>query len=227
MDLIQFSEQLWLIFIAFVTKKKFEALWEAGYWIELTDSKSNFFEVLRTSNIEAPIFFRQKKVLNGMSSDHTFKDSNGVTITMCDRPFVAILPKQIKEGDEIVIKGRIKENAKKFSVNFTLDCGENIAYHFGTDFTDETVKHNYKTQGQWNEPASIEQNTWTNGPGHGFVLTFFFDDNEFVVYSGDEFRNFQYRYQYQFDIRDIKSVQVWDDVDYINEIIFRYKSKKL
>lgn len=60
-------------------------------------------------------------------------------------------------------------------------------------------------------------------PGHEFVLTFHFDDSEFLVYSDDENRCFQYRFGYKFDIRDIKSVQVWDDVDSVDEIIFRYK----
>lgn len=59
--------------------------------------------------------------------------------------------------------------------------------------------------------------------GHEFVLTFHFDDSEFLVYSDDENRCFQYRFAYKFDIRDIKSVQVWDDVDSVDEIIFRYK----
>lgn len=160
-----------------------------------------------------------------MSFVHEFKDSNGKVITMSDRPFVAFLPQQIKECDEIVIKGKIKDIAKVFSINFTLDCGKNVAYHFETNFIDNTVKQNYKTNGEWDKSESIEENTWTNGPGHNFVLTFMFDDNEFLVYSEDEFRNFQYRFPYQYDIRDIKTVQVWDDVEYINEIIFRYKSK--
>lgn len=59
--------------------------------------------------------------------------------------------------------------------------------------------------------------------GQEFVLTFHFDDSEILVYSDDENRCFQYRFAYKFDIGDIKSVQVWDDVDYIKEIIFRYK----
>lgn len=62
--------------------------------------------------------------------------------------------------------------------------------------------------------------------GQEFVLTFHFDDSEFLVYSDDENRCFQYRFEYKFDIRDIKSVQVWDDIDYVDEIIFRYKKNQ-
>lgn len=59
--------------------------------------------------------------------------------------------------------------------------------------------------------------------GQDFVLTFHFDDSEIFVYSDDEDRCFLYTFGYKFDIGDIKSVQVWDDVDYVKEIIFRYK----
>lgn len=157
-----------------------------------------------------------------MVSVHKFKASNGKTVTMSDRPFVACFPKQIKIGDEVILKGKLTDNAKVFSVNFTVDCGENIAYHFKTMFSKNIVVQNFKAGGEWHKPAINDDNTWTDGPGKKFVLTFHFDDNEVLVYSGDEDRSFQYRFEYQFDIGDIKTVQVWDDVDYISEIIFRY-----
>lgn len=59
--------------------------------------------------------------------------------------------------------------------------------------------------------------------GQEFVLTFHFDDNEILVYSDDEDRCFQYKFGHKFDIGDIKSVQVWDDVESVDEIIFRYQ----
>lgn len=55
----------------------------------------------------------------------------------------------------------------RFSVNFTLECCPsplNIAYHFKTNFKDNTVVHNYKTVGDWNQEI-IEENTWIQGPG--------------------------------------------------------------
>lgn len=157
-----------------------------------------------------------------MSFAHKFKASNGKTVTMSDRPFAAILPKHAKIGDEVILKGKLADDAIVFSVNFTVDCGDNIAYHFKTMFNKNTVVQNYKADGKWHKPAINDENTWTDGPGKKFVLTFHFDDNEMLVYSGDENRHFQYKFEYQFDIGDIKAVQVWDDVDYISEIIFRY-----
>lgn len=159
-----------------------------------------------------------------MSSVHWFTDSNGTLESMHDRPFVAILPKRMKIGDEIVLKGKIKSKAKIFSVNLTLDCGLNIAYHFETNFIDDTVIQDYKINGRWNG-EKISENIWIDGPGQKFVLTFYFDDEEILIYTGDEHRNYLYRFAYQFDVGDIKTLQVWDDVDYINEIVFRLKQK--
>lgn len=157
---------------------------------------------------------------------HKFKDSNGKTVYMCDRPFVAIMPKSLEIGDEIVLKGKIKDDAKLFSVNFTLDCGKNIAYHFETNFIDDTVRQDFNIDGRWYLSANSVPNTWIDGPGQGFILTFHFDDSEILVYSDDEFRNIQYRFEYQLDLGDITAIQVWDDVDYISELIFRYRKNK-
>lgn len=59
--------------------------------------------------------------------------------------------------------------------------------------------------------------------GQDFILTFHFTEREIMVYTDDTARCFQYEFEHQFDIADIKSVQVWDDVDYIDEIVFRYQ----
>lgn len=126
-------------------------------------------------------------------------------------------------GDEIVLKGKIKDNAKVFSVNFVKDYN-NIPYHFKTDFDKNVVIQNYKTDGQWREEI-FETNTWIQGAGAEFVIGFYFDSSEFIVYGGDEKENFQYRFPYQFDIGDITSVQAWGDFEYINELTFCYGKK--
>lgn len=76
--------------------------------------------------------------------------------------------------------------------------------------------------GNWNDEI-VEKNSWIQGPGQEFVLTFFFSDDEIVVYTNDVGRGFQYKYSNKFNIDDIRSVEVWGDVEYVNEIIFRYK----
>lgn len=55
----------------------------------------------------------------------------------------------------------------RFSINFTLDeCPDppNVAYHFETRFNNNTVAHNFKTNGNWNSEI-VNENTWIEGTG--------------------------------------------------------------
>lgn len=114
-----------------------------------------------------------------------------------------------------------------FSVNFCLDCCPSpmfVAYHFKTDFESNSVVHNYKTgHGMWQDEL-VEENMWTSGPGSPFVLTFTFTNSDITVYTDDENRCFQYAFTHKFEIDQIKSVQLWDDVEYVEEITFRFKN---
>lgn len=139
--------------------------------------------------------------------------------------FKAILPKPIQIGDEIVLKGKIKNDAKHVSVNFVCKYYDDIAYHFKTNFTSNTVVHNYKEAGRWNSEIT-DENTWIRGLNDEFILTFHFNTTEIAVHTGDEDRSSQYGFKHQYDMKDIDSVQVWGDVDYISEIIFRYSKVK-
>lgn len=59
----------------------------------------------------------------------------------------------------------------RFSINFTLECCPiplNVAYHFKTNFVDNTVTHNYKTVGIWNDEV-VEENTWIQGSGNKII----------------------------------------------------------
>ncbi|XP_055701397.1 uncharacterized protein LOC129800784 [Phlebotomus papatasi] len=146
---------------------------------------------------------------------------------MTERPFCAVLPQQLKFNDEIVLKGKIKDNASVFSVNFCLESSPTpsyIAYHFKTLFRVDRevgVIHNHKNN-SWGEEI-VESNTWIDGPGEEFILTFLFTNRDITVYTDDDNRCFQYKYDHQLDIGDIRTVQIWDDLEYIREVIFRYK----
>ena len=59
--------------------------------------------------------------------------------------------------------------------------------------------------------------------GEEFILTFLFNENGIIVYSGDDGGCFQYKFVPVFDISEIKVIQLWDDIEYIKEIVFRYK----
>lgn len=84
---------------------------------------------------------------------------------------------------------------------------------------------NWRTNGKWGD-ETVEPNTWTDA-GQEFTLTFEFTEEEIMVYSGDgDNEDFITQFSYQSDMGHFASVQVWDDVDYVNEIIFRYHKNK-
>lgn len=53
---------------------------------------------------------------------------------MSSGPAVANIPKPIEIGDEIILKGKIADDAKELSINFTINNEDKIAYHFKTYF---------------------------------------------------------------------------------------------
>lgn len=55
----------------------------------------------------------------------------------------------------------------RFSINFTLDeCPDppDVAYHFETRFNENSVAHNFKTNGNWHSEI-VNENTWIEGTG--------------------------------------------------------------
>lgn len=132
----------------------------------------------------------------------------------------------MRAHDEVILKGKVKNDAKEFFINFPAyplsTPPTNIAYQFKTNFVTNQIAHNYKTNGHWND-EKVEKHTWISGPVQELVLTFSFGDGEIFVYAGDEYRNYQYAFERKFSIDSIRSIEVWGDVEFIDEITFRYK----
>lgn len=57
--------------------------------------------------------------------------------------------------------------------------------------------------------------------GDTFKLEFIFSDEEILVYSDI---GFHYKFELQFDLSEIRSLQIWDDLDYVNELKFVYNN---
>lgn len=148
-----------------------------------------------------------------------FKVSKGKELTMEDR-FMGNVPKPIQIGDEIIIKGKIVDYINQIAFSLIVDHWVNNAYCLATIFKPRNImQHLYQTDGKWHRIAE-SPNTWTDGPGTEFVLTFHFGDTELLVYAGDENRQLLHKFKYQFDIAAIKFVEVF--MCYTREIIFRY-----
>lgn len=134
----------------------------------------------------------------------------------------AEIPKPFRIGDEVVIKGKITNDNRRFiRATFKVD-DNNMPYIFKTIFNTNIVQQGYKRDGKWHKTKGV--NTWTDGLGSEFVLTFHFDEKEILVYDGDEHRRLKYKFEYQFDINVIKSLSL--GMGHVREIKLRYAKAK-
>lgn len=140
------------------------------------------------------------------------------------RPYTAIIPQSISDGDKIILKGLVKQDAYEFSINFatgTSPYPEDITYHFKTILPENTVVENSKKNGDW---MYEQRKEWPGSDGPGFALEFAFNDGYIHTYmvEDEDSRNFISSFEHNSDLNEIDSVQVWGDVDKITELTFRY-----
>lgn len=86
----------------------------------------------------------------------------------------------------------------RFSINFTLDkcpIPSDVAYHFRTSFDNNTVVHNCKTEGVWNEEI-VEVNNWIHEPGivNYSILKYIQRNQLLTTHSNELFCSLQLNY---------------------------------
>ncbi|KAL5293418.1 hypothetical protein ACFFRR_011879 [Megaselia abdita] len=134
-----------------------------------------------------------------------------------------------RPGDSVTLKGILRANAEKFSINFTTtdcDCPENIIYHFKLDFDENTIIENSKENNQWSEDEVVNDNESFENDGSGeFKLQFTFQEdkiNTFIMHESTPSYLTSFSYNGDLTYEKIKYIQVWDDVDKISEILFQF-----
>ncbi|XP_070142769.1 uncharacterized protein [Drosophila kikkawai] len=147
---------------------------------------------------------------------------------MPDVKFLALLPTNANASDRVTsmsVTGTLLQNPQQFSVNFvnSPDCTDNITYHFKVIIPTQTIVENYKRNGEW---SSLHQEKYLNiFDESSFCLEFAFDyDNSTMrVYQGREAgHNFITQYETLFSLSDIQAVQVWGDVQKVNQFSLAY-----
>ncbi|XP_055544849.1 uncharacterized protein LOC129729948 [Wyeomyia smithii] len=179
---------------------------------------------------------------------------------MNERPFTVQFPKKPEIGDEIIVKGKLKPNAKVFSVNFILPlspplrkstsvldsfvtsssssstCCSNgvgtenqsspyIAYHFKTIFKEDgssVVVQNWKNL-VWQQEV-IGPNLWLKDRNRPFGLIFRFHHDTIRVFAEHTHHAPEYEFEYQVPLESIRTVQLWDDVEFVEEVTFRFRN---
>uniref|UniRef100_A0A1Q3FPN1 Galectin n=1 Tax=Culex tarsalis TaxID=7177 RepID=A0A1Q3FPN1_CULTA len=189
-----------------------------------------------------------------------------MTSSSNERPFSAQFPKKPQIGDEVIVKARLKPNAKVFSINFILPtpppvhkslsapafpsestvagqeqgcCGRllgvsknsppYIAYHFKTIFSGEdddegesVVAQNWKNV-VWQREVR-EPNRWLRDRTRPFTLIFRFHHDTIRVFVDHTHQAPEYEYEYQVPLERIRLVELWDDVEFVEEVTFRFKN---
>ncbi|XP_017062500.1 uncharacterized protein LOC108102257 isoform X2 [Drosophila ficusphila] len=147
---------------------------------------------------------------------------------MPDVKFRAVLPTNANASDQVTrlsISGSLPQDPQQFSVNFvnSIDCTDNITYHFKVVIPTQTIIENYKRNGEW---SSLHQEKYLNiFDETSFCLEFAFDYSNSMmrVYQGrDTGHNFITEYETLFSLSDIQAVQVWGDVQKVNQFSLAY-----
>ncbi|XP_058129668.1 galectin-6-like [Anopheles coustani] len=148
--------------------------------------------------------------------------------------FTAKFPRPPKNGDEILIRGKLRENARKFSVNFCLprpagvsdqQSPTYIAYHFKTIYDDDgtsTVVQNWKNV-IWDK-EDIGDNIWHTDRSKVFTVIFRLHEDKIKVFADRIDHLPDYQFPLRLSLDGISTIELWDDVD-VEEISFRYDNK--
>lgn len=139
----------------------------------------------------------------------------------------------------------------RFSINFvnSVNCTDNITYHFKVVVGEQLLIENYKIDGEWSDEHKETQlnvfdgnsdkeikinSSITNGiqsvTNYSFTESTFslefkldYPNSTIFVYQVREMgHNFVTRYETRFGLSEIKSVQVWGDVQKINAFSLNY-----
>ncbi|XP_062554543.1 uncharacterized protein LOC134219721 [Armigeres subalbatus] len=175
---------------------------------------------------------------------------------MNERPFRAQIPRIPEVGDEVIVKGMLKPDARVFSVNFILpqpppvqksesvpsESAVNIsqkcctppvtsvswpyiAYHFKVLFNDDgsrIVVQNWKNVVWQDERRTLSRNF--KDRTKLFSLIFRFHHDTIRVFVDHTHHTPDYEFEYQLPLERIRTVEIWDDVYYVEEVTFRFKN---
>ncbi|XP_050071378.1 uncharacterized protein LOC126559289 [Anopheles maculipalpis] len=155
---------------------------------------------------------------------------------MTKRPFTAKFPKTPENGDEVLIRGKLHNDARSFSVNFCLprpphqtehDTPSFILYHFKTIYDDASnasrVVQNWKNL-HWQQEEVFE-NRWHVDRSKTFRVIFRLHEDCIKMFVNSVDHPPDYEFSVQLPLDQVESIELWDDVENVEEISFRYDNR--
>ncbi|EDV43439.1 uncharacterized protein Dana_GF16524, isoform A [Drosophila ananassae] len=147
---------------------------------------------------------------------------------MPDVKFLSVLPTTASASNrvtKVAISGTLLQDPQQFSVNFvnSPDCTDNITYHFKVVIPTKTIIENYKRNGEWSSLHQEKELDIFNETSFSLEFAFNYEDSIMLVYHGKEAGfNFITQYETLFSLSDIQAVQVWGDVQKVNQFGLTY-----
>uniref|UniRef100_A0A182VW32 Galectin n=1 Tax=Anopheles minimus TaxID=112268 RepID=A0A182VW32_9DIPT len=150
-------------------------------------------------------------------------------------PFTAKFPKTPADGDEVYIRAKLTDNARAFSVNFCLPrppqvpqhkSPSYIAYHFKTIYDeddDSRVVQNWKNV-HWQE-EEVHDNHWHVDRSKTFRVIFRLHEDCIKMFTDSVDHPPDYEFEVQLPLDQIESIELWNDVENVEEISFRYDNR--
>lgn len=114
------------------------------------------------------------------------------------------------------------EHPETYSIDFTEGTCPSGDIVYRIKANQNSIYQNCRQNGSWMLEDIPDDNYLAQEDENEFTVTFHFTEEEIYIYSGDESRNLEYNFQSPLSMYSIGCVHVWDDVDRVKEITFRY-----
>ncbi|PZC84860.1 uncharacterized protein LOC110384645 [Helicoverpa armigera] len=142
--------------------------------------------------------------------------------------FTANIPGTLKVGDRIEIGGKIKENARKMSVNLCAQEGEeprDVVLHFDVRFHRDNIISLSRKNGIWIGSGNYDTNYNMFVPGTIFRIIFEIKDTDVItIYCQGKFHS---NFLPKIPLTMARFIVAWADVERITHCYFHFSNKAL
>ncbi|CAG4987802.1 unnamed protein product [Colias eurytheme] len=140
--------------------------------------------------------------------------------------FTANIPSVLKIGDRIEIGGRIKENARKMSINLCAQEGEeprDVVLHFDVRFHRDNIISLSRRNGVWIGSGNLDTNYNMFVPGTIFRIIFEVKDTDVItIYCQGKFHS---NFLPKIPLTMARYIVAWADVERITHCYFHLADK--
>ncbi|XP_013188270.1 uncharacterized protein LOC106133177 [Amyelois transitella] len=140
--------------------------------------------------------------------------------------FTANIPSVLKVGDRIEIGGKIKENARKMSVNLCAQEGEeprDVVLHFDVRFHRDNIISLSRKNGIWIGSGNYDTNYNMFVPGTIFRIIFEVKDTDVItIYCQGKFHS---NFLPKIPLSMARYIVAWADVERITHCFFHFGNK--